>query len=277
MNSDTRLLPTRLPQLSRGKPNSSPNIPPGVGLVKPWRASMDEGWTRWVLEQFDFHVETLSPKDIRSATKLHTRFDVIIVPDMNRAELVEGDRNGNFQEKMPPPYDSGIGARGILALRAFVEQGGHLVLLAGAGEALAKDLKLPVRNAVADLDQAQYYFPGTLVRMQLDTDHPLAFGMPAEVAAYHRQGPAWVTHPVAGGISRSIVARFPDNPPTVLSGWARGRERIRGRGAVVEIKVKQGRVILVAPRIQHRGQTHATFKLLFNAVHQSAAHLRTAD
>ena len=248
-----------------------------VGLVKPWRASMDEGWTRWVLEEYGFGVETLSPNDIHGATKLQTRFDVIIVPNMKREDLVDGDRNGGFLEKMPPPYDSGIGARGLLALRAFVEQGGHLVLLSEAGQAFAKDLKLPVRNAVVDLDQSRYYFPGTLVRMQLDVDHPLAFGMPAEVAAYHRQGPAWVTHPVAGGISRLVVARFPDSPPTVLSGWARGRSLLRGRGAVVEFNVKQGKVILVAPRIQHRGQTHATFKLLFNAVHQSAARLRTAD
>jgi hypothetical protein len=101
--------------------------------------------------------------------------------------------------------------------------------------------------------------------------------MPAEVAAYQRQGPAWVTHPVAGELSRTVVARFPDDPPTVLSGWARGRERLRGLGAVVEFEVGKGKVILMAPRVQHRGQTFATFKLLFNAVHQSAAQARTAD
>ena len=248
-----------------------------IGLVQPWRASMDAGWTRWVLEQFDFELETLDPKRIHGATNRHTQFDIIIVPSLERADLVDGDRNGAFQEKLPAEYDSGIGARGLLALRAFVEQGGTLLLLAGAGDALAQDLNLPVRNAVKDLDQSLYSFPGTLVRMQLDTQHPLAYGMPEETAAYQRQGPAWVTQPVAGGMSRAVVARFPEEPPTVLSGWARGREWLQGRGAVVEFAVKEGKVILVAPRIQHRGQTHATFKLLFNAVRQSAAHLRTAD
>jgi hypothetical protein len=251
--------------------------PARVGLVKPWRASMDEGWTRWVLEEFDFSLRTLDPKQIRSADKLNARFDVVIVPDMERNELVDGDRNNGFPEKLPPDYASGIGARGLLALRAFVEQGGHLVLLSGAGDALARDLQLPVQNAVAGLDQSQYYFPGTLVRLEVDTHHPLGFGMPEEVAAYHRQGPAWVTHPVAGELSRAVVARFPNDSPTVLSGWARGRERLRGRGAVVEFEMGEGRVILMAPRVQHRGQTHATFKLLFNAIHQSAAHARTAD
>jgi hypothetical protein len=250
--------------------------PARVGLVQPWRASMDEGWTRWVLEEFGFEPEILDPKRIRAATKLHTEFDIIIVPDLDRADLVDGDRAGSFPEKLPPEYEAGINGRGLLALRAFVEQGGTLMMLASAGDALARDLHLPVRNAVKDLDQSQYYFPGTLVRIELDTQHPLAYGMPSETAAYIRQGPAWVTHPVAGGVSRSVVARFPDEAP-VLSGWARGREHLQGRGAVVEFEVKEGKVILVGPRIQHRGQTHATFKLLFNAVHQSAAHLRTAN
>jgi glutamine amidotransferase-like uncharacterized protein len=39
-----------------------------------------------------------------------------------------------------------------------------------------------------------------------------------------------------------------------------------GRAAVVEATFGKGRVVLFGPRIQNRGQTLATFKMLFNAI-----------
>jgi hypothetical protein len=44
-----------------------------------------------------------------------------------------------------------------------------------------------------------------------------------------------------------------------------------GRAAVVSIEMNPGRVVLFGLRPQHRGQTHATFPLLFNALYLSAA------
>ncbi|MFQ5599626.1 MAG: M14 metallopeptidase family protein [Candidatus Krumholzibacteriia bacterium] len=248
---------------------------PRLGLFKPWRASMDEGWTRWVLETFEFRVTELDNKMV-SHGKLASRFDVIVLPSVPRSVIVDGElADGGFQEPLPRPYDGGIGLGGLRALREFVEAGGTLVALSESGQALLQDLEIPVRNAVADLDASEFSIPGTLVRIQVDTSHPLGFGMPRELAAYQRGGPAYVTRPPAGVVSRAVVARYPDDGgPMVLSGWARGGEFLRGRGAIVEIGMGDGKVILMAPRVQHRGQTHATFKLLFNAIHQSAAELR---
>jgi hypothetical protein len=65
-----------------------------------------------------------------------------------------------------------------------------------------------------------------------------------------------------------MVARYANNN-VLASGWLDGEGAIAGKGAVAEVKSGQGRAILFAFRPQHRAQSHATFRLLFNAIHTS--------
>ena len=53
-----------------------------VGLYRPWAPSIDEGWTRWILENYGFAPESIYNADIRSAG-LRDRYDVIVLPDMS--------------------------------------------------------------------------------------------------------------------------------------------------------------------------------------------------
>jgi hypothetical protein len=89
---------------------------PGIGLYKSWVANMDEGWTRWVLEQYDFSFKILTDADIR-AGDLHKKFDVIILPDQSARSL----EAGHDPDRMPPEYANGLGEIGVHQLRTFVE------------------------------------------------------------------------------------------------------------------------------------------------------------
>ncbi|MDQ3491184.1 MAG: hypothetical protein M3449_09015 [Acidobacteriota bacterium] len=64
-----------------------------------------------------------------------------------------------------------------------------------------------------------------------------------------------------------IIARYPSDPKNVLlSGWALGAEKIAGKAALVEFTIGKGKIVLFGFRPQYRGQSLATFPLLFNAI-----------
>jgi hypothetical protein len=95
---------------------------PRIGLYRPWMPSMDEGWTRWVLEQYGFDYTNLTPADFHGATPLADRVDRRPQSRMRRA--------GSWTVSLgvvPPQYAGGIGANGVRALDAFVRGGGALV------------------------------------------------------------------------------------------------------------------------------------------------------
>ena len=54
-----------------------------VGLYKPWVENIDEGWTRWLLEQYEFEFENIADADIKQGG-LRQRFDAIVLPDHGR-------------------------------------------------------------------------------------------------------------------------------------------------------------------------------------------------
>jgi hypothetical protein len=244
---------------------------PRLAMYKPWTASMDEGWTRLVLDRHDFKYTSLDNAAMQ-AKGLGQRHDVIVLPDVEKSVIVDGrakpeDGAPAYFEPLPPPYAGGIGKEGVANLKAFVEQGGTLVCL-GASCALAmEELNLPVRDAVARAKASEFSMPGTLVNLSVDPTHPLGYGMPATCAAYVTGGPVFTTNVPGAGVGRAIVARYPaDDEDLVASGWAFGAEKMAGRPAVVEATLGKGRVVLIGPRVQHRAQTVGTFKLLFNAI-----------
>lgn len=236
-----------------------------IGLYKPWVENIDEGWTRWLLEQYEFSYETLSDQDIRRGN-LRGRFDAIVLPDQVPQRLVTGHAEGT----MPPEYVGGLGKEGVAALVQFVEAGGTLVTLDSASDLAVEALSLPVKNVVRDAPPDRFFCPGSLLRLELEPTEPLAFGMPAQTAAFFAFSHAYD----AGGSSASVrtIGRY-GSKDVLLSGWLEGEAVIAGKSAVLEARVGQGRAVLLAFRAQHRGQSHATFRLLFNALHTSASAL----
>ncbi len=250
----------------------TPLARPRVGLYKSWVENVDEGWTRWLLEQYEFAFESLSDQDVRRGG-LRARVDVIIVPDQAADRLMNGHPPGT----MPEEYTGGLGPSGALALKQFVDEGGTLVTLDSASELAINALGLPVQDLARDTRPEQFFVPGSIVRLTLDGSHPLSFGMPSETSAFFAFSSVFEVggNPPAPGESATIppsarsIGRYAANN-VLLSGWLEGEQLIAGRSAVVEAHSGQGRAVLLGFRAQHRGQSHATFRLLFNAIHTSA-------
>jgi hypothetical protein len=254
-------IPTRTGACSRGPG------PAEHGIYRSHNPSMDEGWTRWVTEQ-QLEVDcrtvatTLFDADIRMGKKPKKS---IIFPDQSANQILNGDRKGT----MPDEYTGGVGKEGVENLRKFVEAGGTLVFLNRASEFAIEQFNLPVKNVTKGLSRKDFYIPGSILRTELDTTHPIAKGMPQQSIAWFENSPAFEiqTDPVALTHNFKIIARYPSDPKQILlSGWALGAEKIAGKAALVEFTIGKGKIVLFGFRPQYRGQSLATFPLLFNAI-----------
>ena len=241
-----------------------------IGLYKSWVANMDEGWTRWLLEQYGFAYTTLVDRDIR-AGELRRRFDVIILPHQSPGGILRGHeasvpagREGP-SNPVPSEYQGGIGDQGLEALQRFVAGGGTLVTLDGASDLPLErfgGIFARISNVTQGLDRSTFYCPGSVLRLDVETGEPVAWGMPRESAAYFQGSRAFAT---ADPSVRSI-ARYASTGDVLLSGWLVGADRIARRHAALDVPFGAGRVVLFGFRPQFRAQPHATFKLLFNAL-----------
>ena len=232
---------------------------PRLGLYKPWVANMDEGWTRWVLEAHEFPYRNLTDAEIRAGS-LAEWYDAIILPDMRASRMIAGHAEGS----LPLEYVGGIGLEGVANLRTFVEQGGTLICLNWATEVPIRHFGLEISNVLGSSQSTaeKFFCPGSLLRVFVETSHPIGYGLEREMAVFFKSGPAFEAR---GGKRVAIYPNF--NP--LMSGWIEGEKRIRQKGALWDIKLGKGRVILFGFKPQHRAQSHGTFKLLFNAIYYS--------
>jgi hypothetical protein len=238
---------------------------PRIALYQPWVASMDEGWTRWLLEQYEFPYTSLHNADVR-AGNLASRFDVIIFASQSRNSIL----NGNRGEWVRPEHRGGIGEEGARAVEEFVRAGGTLVTLDAAADFAIDELGLPVRNVLRGVPSSRFYCPGAILKIFVDQKHPLGYGLPGATSAYFLNSPAFeLSAPFTSSVARAVV-KYPSTNP-LQSGWIGGPEHLYDKVAVAEVAYGQGRVVLLGFRAQFRAQPHATFKLLFNALHWSAA------
>jgi hypothetical protein len=239
---------------------------PRVGLYSPWTGgNMDEGWTRWVLEQYEFGVTTIHNAGVR-AGRLRDRFDAIILPDQPPREIVEGYN----ADMVRPEYRGGISDQGSDNLARFVADGGTLVTFGAASDLAIDRLSLPVRNLRRGLRSEEHYGPGTILRLEVDTSQPAGFGMAAATYGFYTNGPFFAPIDGPGAATLTVIARYPRRP-VLASGWLRGEDLMAERPAIVSIEVGAGRAVLFGLRPQHRAQTHATFPLLFNALYLAAS------
>ncbi|MCX8057121.1 MAG: M14 family zinc carboxypeptidase [Ignavibacteria bacterium] len=242
-----------------------------VGLYKPFTANMDEGWTRLLLENFEFDFVSMENKDFKMK-RLKDKFDVIIIPDMSSDLIKEGKFTGErarFNRPKPPEYDSGIGKIGVENLKTFIEKdGGTLIALGEACNFAIEDLGLRVTNVLKNLKNDEFFCPGSLIRILVDNTNPIGYGFEEEAIAFLNNNLAFQTTIPFGQYDRSIIARFPTKD-LLKSGFLFGEDNLYNRAAIVNVKQKKGNVILFGVKVQNRHQTFGTFKFLFNAIHAS--------
>jgi hypothetical protein len=247
---------------------------PRVGLYKPWAASMDEGWTRFVLEQYGFEPRSVDNKTVR-AGGLGAVFDAIVLPDVTKEVMTTGRPKRDegairYFPELPPEFAGGLEKEGASALKDFVLKGGTLVALSSACEYVADELTLPVRNAIAR--GSDFAVAGSLLWAEVAPDHAVTRGLPSRVALFQDEGLAFDTVLPGPEIERWVLASYPRDPEDVLaSGWARGTEAVTRKAAAVALTYGKGRVVLLGFRAQHRAQTPVTFPFLFNALYWSTS------
>jgi hypothetical protein len=243
-----------------------------VSIYRSFIPAIDEGWTRFVFERswFPYGKECekldISQLTNRNITKPISS-SVIVFPDQSPNQMLNGHAKGT----MPDEYTGGVGTEGVANLKKFVDAGGTLVFLNHASDFAIEQFNLPIHDVTKGLARKDFYIPGSILRTELDTAHPIAKGMPAESIAWFENGPAFEvqTDPLALANNFRIIARYPSDPSKILlSGWALGAEKIAGKAALVEVTVGKGKIILFGFRPQYRGQSLATFPLLFNAISQ---------
>jgi hypothetical protein len=237
--------------------------------------NMDEGWTRFVLEQWGFPYTSLFDKDIKAGA-LETKFDVIVLPSDSIAAMT-GERPegaaaagrggfGSAPQNVPPEYRSGFGREGVDALKAFVQKGGTLVTFGEAGALPIDRFGLPLRNIVAGQKTTEFWSPGSTLRVTFDTDHPLALGMPREGFATFLSGSqVYEIAPTERNEQVEVIATYAARD-VLQSGWLIGESIIAKKAAMISVAHGAGRVVLIGFRPQHRAQTHGTYKLVFNAL-----------
>lgn len=233
---------------------------PRIGVFRPFAASMDEGWTRWILEDYKFPYTSLYNADVK-AGHLKDRFDVILFADMPARSITEGMQPGS----VPGQYAGGIGAEGTAAIREFVAAGGTLVMLNNSAQFAIDALNLPVTNVLAGLKPTDFNCPGALLRVELqDAKHPLVTGLPKEPVVMFERGPAFETKP---GFKGKVLAAYAKQGNPLVSGYLLHPEKLNSKAAALEVESGKGRVILIGFRTQWRGQSHGTYKFLFNSLY----------
>jgi len=258
--------------------------PHRIGLFQSWRGNMDEGWTRYVFDDMGIPFKTLHNEDIKGTKEkkpdLRADYDVIVFADENPNTIkgtrptttgtaAAGPRGGGFgqrgQSTTPPEYEGGIGQEGVDALRTFVEKGGIVVTLNGACEFAIADFGAPARNALTGLERTRFFCPTSILRILVDPETPIGYGMPKEAAAMFVNSLALDTYSPPFDWDRKVVATYPDDE-VLLSGWLLGEDNLTRKAAVVDTKYKDGRFILIGIRSQNRAQSHGTYKFLLNAL-----------
>ncbi|MFO7691351.1 MAG: hypothetical protein R6W83_12510, partial [Cryobacterium sp.] len=260
-----------------------------VGLFKPWVASMDEGWTRFILEQYEFPFTSITNEDIRSGD-FTGAVDVLLFPDVDSSIIAGGkpdsdDSDSRFWSPLPPQYSGGIDEwttegedksskapkkiKGGTKIEEWVKNGGTVVALGSSTEYFIDLFELPVTNVLAKISRDRFNCPGSTLRAFMNTDSPLTFGMQPEEAIYFGDSQAFQTRVPDARFDRTVIARYPaDDKDILISGYLEGGELLEKKAAAVEFEVGKGKVILIGFPAQHRAQPLRTFKLLFNTLYK---------
>ena len=246
-------------QLERVSEADGPRVArPRIGLfLAP--TSMDEGWTRWVLDAYEVEYSRVSGADVEAGS-LRAKLDVLIISDEPGGVTAGGGGRGGRGEGAAAPASNNE-AR-IKALDEFVRSGGTVVALNRSAMALINQFKLPVRNVVAGLPRQQFFAGTSLLWVDVAPGERVTAGMPSRAAVFYSGSPVFET---LDGFQGTVLARYPDSDKPLASGFLQGEKLIQGKAAALDVPVGDGHVILLGFRPQWRGQPFGSFRILLNA------------
>ena len=242
-----------------------------IGLVDQYGGWSTSGWMRWILERFEFPFEVVYPPAL-DAGGLAVRYDVLILPSEAVPTYRRQMPSVPDPAAIPAAYRGRLGeitvARTVPALKAFVEAGGTLLAVGGATR-IARYLGLPVSTPLDSLPREEYFVPGSVLRVAVDTSSPLGWGFEPEVDVFFNESPVFRVDPGAAcpePCRRVRAVAWFDTSAPLRSGLASGQSHLEGTAAIVDAPLGRGRVMLFGPEITFRAQPHGTFKFLFNSI-----------
>jgi hypothetical protein len=284
-------------------PGSAALRTPRIGLWDRYGGSMPSGWTRWLLEQFEFPFRVVYAPELDKGD-LRAKFDVLILadgayavregpdggrpggsdqPDESRGD-VANERPGNVDDPYRDRRGNLTARNTVPHLKEFLEAGGT-VLAIGGSTRLGWELGLPVANHLAEtgedgkerpLPSEKFYVPSSVLRVRIDPSNPLAWGLGDAVDVMFSASPTFRLTDGAAAKGLRRVGWYDGKSP-LRSGWAWGQERLDGCNAIIDARLGAGRLALFGPQVLFRGQPHGTFKLVFNGIVQSVVPERPAD
>ena len=227
-----------------------------IAIYKGSTGNMDEGWTRFVFDTFNVPYASLKDAELKTGN-LQSKYDVVILPSQRT-------RNSDAESNSQADAGRGMGEQGTSALIDFVKDGGNLICFDGSCEMVIKQFKLPVKNVLEGLRSSEFYCPGSIVSLDLDSTNLINATLPATLPAYFNNSSAFSS----SDPTVRVVARYAkDN--VLRSGWLLGEDKVRGQIALAEMPFGKGRIVLFGFRPQHRGQTWATLPLIWNSISTS--------
>lgn len=240
--------------------------PVKIALYKPWLASMDEGWTRYLFDTHAVPYENVANEHIKEG-KIG-KYDILILPSIGKDIIKDGRHSGEyarFFRPLPPEYAGGIEDEGVENIKEFVEGGGTLLCLGESCEFAIEALELPVTDALEDANIDDFYCPGSILKVSFKQGHPITYGMPDDGYIFFTRNAAFRTRVPFGKFERTVLASYTEKQP-LASGLLIGPEKLHRRAALVEMNYDKGKAVLFGFRPQHRCQTAGTYKLIFNAL-----------
>jgi hypothetical protein len=255
--------------------DKKPVKPLRIGMYKRyWGGNIQEGWTRWLFEQYYFDYKTVLDSEIKEG-QLNENYDVIILPSDPKC-LILGEGLEEHYTKLrgpkavvpefPQEYRSGIGKEGVEKLLEFVKTGGTLITLGEASNFAIEELKLPIRNVLKDVKPKDFLCPGSTLKVNIDMSHPFSFGVAEDsLILFWRNYPAFEFQQSAKEEEFKVVVRYPEER-ILQSGWLIGEKYLSKKAALIDVKHGEGKIILFGFSPQFRAQTASTFKFLFNCL-----------
>lgn len=260
--------------------------PSRIALWDVYGGSMPSGWTRWIFEQYHFPFTVVFAKEIDGGN-LKSKYDVILfVGGAIPAYRAEAGSNamGGYEgrepneKEIPEMYHAQLGritaAKSIPALKEFTEAGGTIITI-GSSANLAYHFKLPIRNALVEmvngkerpLPGEKFYIPGSVMQVAVNNDHKANWGMKPNADVYFSASPVFNLLPNATATGEVTPLAWFASDKTLRSGWAFGQSYLQQAVAAFEAKVGKGKLLVYGPEITFRGQTHSTYKMLFNQLY----------
>jgi len=258
-----------------------------VALWDRYGGSMPSGWTRWILEQYEFPFTVVYPPTL-DAGDLSKKYDVIIFVDGAMPSAAGGrgqggggggpQGGGNGGQDIPAEYRDRMGnitvAKTIPELKKFMEAGGTVITI-GTSTNLASLVGLPITSALTEkaadgsdkpISRDKFYVPGSILQAHVDNTNPLAFGMNEKTDMFFDNSPSFKLRTEAALKGIKPVAWFDTDHP-LRSGWAWGQRYLQDSAAVIDANVGSGKLFMFGPEILFRAQPHGTFKFLFNGIY----------